>query len=971
MAEEFGFEPDSGIDFIPDGGRIDFVPDGKPSAFRRGIDTAKETLKAISKPLQLGVRAGELAAKTPIPGAKRLSELIDKQVEDKPSDKTLFQQALGQASFPARAMAKAPFKLAALSIPQTVGDVGLMAAGPAFAGIMRTGQAAKGGFKLAQTLSPKSQEALKKFSLKTEEAVLRGRAAPVSEIPIAARPEAAIAPQTGRPVLNLNRFESELAGDVAEELAKDQKTIDALMAQRRGVVPLAKSREAGENLVSSGKASAEEFALLQPGQSIKAGTPDAKMAAARIISEESLKELAALGNAPLTDDAINKGATLFRAFIGSEGVISEGGRALGAVRKTTQQKALARAAQIAMREGIQENPQKFKEFLQQISSIPEDSVRQRILVAKKFLEQGNPIVAAIRELRGAMLLTNPVTFLRNTIGNTAAVISNLIEKPVSGVVDLARAAITGGPRERFVGEAGANAIGMWRSIGDSASNAVRSLLSESSATGLSEFAIQPAIPGAVGRAIRLPFRILQSTDEFFKGVLISGELRAQAFRKAAQQGLKGQARLDAMEAAAKKPTEEMIDSALKVAKEFTFQKNLGDFAGPISKALNSDWGLPARIIVPFFKTPVNIAKFGIERSPLGLTQLPFRRGGEFSDKAAKAMVGTGALVSAALTLKYNEGLFTGRGPKDKKERDLLFQTGWRPYSIKIGDSYVGFQSFEPISAYLRVVADYAEKAKALPEATRTELAGKAVYEAARGFLDQPFLKSIGDIFKAWDELEGEKFGRVIKGVASSFIPSGVAAIARQQDPVLRQPDTVIEAIKTRIPGLSQQVRPKLDIFGREVKRTGRALGLIDTPPSADPVAKRLLQLGLQKEVPLPPNKIAGRNLTKDEINKFTSGSGKIIYDKLSILFSAPGFDDIPDEMKRSFIRKIVESAREGERESIRVPVELRELGIQTNLTPTEAQIIKMVTGLDAYKKLTDQEKKAILTQTLFKIRGNQ
>ena len=967
--EDLGVVSDEDLGVVED--NLGVVPDKKPLAFRRGIDAAKETLKAISKPFQLGVRAGEVAAKTPIPGAKRLSEIIDKQAEDKTSDKTLFQQALGQASFPARAMAKAPFKIAALSIPQTVGDIGLMAAGPAFSGIMRTGKAARGAFKLAQTLSPKSQEVLKKFGLKTEEAILKGKGATGTEIPIAARPEAAIAPQTGRPVLNLNRFESELAGDVAEELAKDQKTIDALISQRRGVIPLAKSREAGEKLISSGKASAEEFALLKPGQSIKAGTPDAKMAAARIISEESLKELAALGNTPLTDDAINKGATLFRAFIGSEGVISEAGRALGAVRKTTQRKALARAAQIAMREGIQENPQKFKEFLQQISSIPEDNVRQRILAAKKFLEQGNPIVAAIRELRGATLLTNPVTFLRNTIGNTAAVISNLIEKPVSGVVDLARSAITGGPRERFVGEAGANAMGMWRSIGDSASNAVKSLLSESSATGLSEFAIQPAIPGAVGRAIRLPFRILQSTDEFFKGVLISGELRAQAFRRAAQQGLKGQARLDAMEATAKKPTEEMIDSALKVAKEFTFQKNLGDFAGPISKALNSDWGLPARIIVPFFKTPVNIAKFGIERSPLGLTQLPFRRGGEFSDKAAKALVGTGALVSAALTLKYNEGLFTGRGPKDKKERDLLFQTGWRPYSIKIGDSYVGFQSFEPISAYLRVVADYAEKAKALPEATRTELAGKAVYEAARGFLDQPFLKSIGDIFKAWDELEGEKFGRVIKGVASSFIPSGVAAIARQQDPVLRQPDTVIEAIKTRIPGLSQQVRPKLDIFGREVKRTGRALGLIDTPPPADPVAKKLLELGLSSSAPGNPTEIGGRRLTKTETNEIKTRFGPGVLSAFNIVLETPGFEKLPKRFQESMLKTFSDIFTDSAREERRVPVEIRALGIETNLTESESIMLNGLIKSKEYSELEDREKKSLLSGLLFAFRSAQ
>ena len=50
---------------------------------------------------------------------------------------------------------------------------------------------------------------------------------------------------------------------------------------------------------------------------------------------------------------------------------------------------------------------------------------------------------------------------------------------------------------------------------------------------------------------------------------------------------------------------------------------------------------------------------------------------------------------SVLGLYANQGLITGRGPEDTKERAVLRETGWQEYSIKVGDQYISYQRFEP------------------------------------------------------------------------------------------------------------------------------------------------------------------------------------------------------------------------------------------------------------------------------------
>ena len=57
------------------------------------------------------------------------------------------------------------------------------------------------------------------------------------------------------------------------------------------------------------------------------------------------------------------------------------------------------------------------------------------------------------------------------------------------------------------------------------------------------------------------------------------------------------------------------------------------------------------------------------------------------------------------------GNITGNGPPDRGLRSTWQAFGWQPRSIKIGDSYVSYESLEPFNGILGFVADIVDSQK--------------------------------------------------------------------------------------------------------------------------------------------------------------------------------------------------------------------------------------------------------------------
>lgn len=332
---------------------------------------------------------------------------------------------------------------------------------------------------------------------------------------------------------------------------------------------------------------------------------------------------------------------------------------------------------------------------------------------------------------------------------------------------------------------------------------------------------EEAISGLKGKIIRVPTRMLAAEDEFFKAVARRMELSGLAMRQARGEGLRGESLYSRIADLTANPPDEMLDKTLDYARYLTFQRPLGT-AG--QAAMNLTSAVPAlKLFVPFIRTPTNIIKFAAERSPVAPLlkewRADFKAGGASRDMAI-ARVALGSGFAALVTQWAKDGLITGSGPVDDNARQIMQADGWQPYSIKIGDQYYSYKRLDPLAMTLGMAADYATKGERMTDSQREHAALVLGASFIENLKDKTWLSGLSDVFEALNDPQ-RSADRVIKRLAGSLaVPAAVAQLARTVDPVQRETDDPIDAIKNRIPGLSTSLRPRLDMWGQPIVSQG-------------------------------------------------------------------------------------------------------------------------------------------------------
>jgi len=516
------------------------------------------------------------------------------------------------------------------------------------------------------------------------------------------------------------------------------------------------------------------------------------------------------------------------------------------------------------------------------------------------------------------LLSNPKTHEFNVLSNTLAAGLGPIEKGLAGGIDFLRASITGSPKERFIGEAAKDISGIAHGIPEGFLKALRTFKDEISE--FSEHATKidskprQALGGAVGKAIRTPLRLLAAADEFFKIINFSGSKSAFAYQDAAKAGLKGEARLLGMAENLAHPSKNLLSRASHEAEYRTFTKKGGPATDAMMRLRRTIPGL--EFIVPFITTPVNIAKFGIERTPLNLLiRTPFRigkgaiAGGEISDELAKGTIGM--LAAGYAAQQYGQGNLTGGGPKNPGQRNVLFTSGWRPYSVKVGNKYVSYARLEPMAMTMGLTADVMEMSGMLD---KSDMVSKLGLAFAQNIVNKTFTRGLSDMLNAISrpELYGEGW---VKSISSTAIPmtGAMGAITGVIDPTMRRPQSIPDALKARIPGLSQDVIALRDIWGKPVIieggpiRRGLASNIMHSIPddfSTNEMAR------LKISIPHVSSKIVGVEITDKELDRYAEVSGAFAKQFIDEATGSPGWSEIPDWKKEELIMDRYGKARD-------------------------------------------------------------
>ncbi len=197
----------------------------------------------------------------------------------------------------------------------------------------------------------------------------------------------------------------------------------------------------------------------------------------------------------------------------------------------------------------------------------------------------------------------------------------------------------------------------------------------------------------------------------------------------------------------------------------------------------------AKLFVPFVRTPINLLKFAVERSPLapalGEWRKDFIAGGARRDLAvAKMLVGSG--FGAAMYQGALEGKITGAAPSDPKKARLLYADGWKPYSFKFGDTYYSYSRLDPFSTTIGVAADLALLPEGMSKRQAEDKQTLLVASIMSNLANKTWLSGVSDVVGALHDPERNTNTMMQRLVGSLLVPNVVAGTARTIDPTQRE-----------------------------------------------------------------------------------------------------------------------------------------------------------------------------------------
>ena len=353
-------------------------------------------------------------------------------------------------------------------------------------------------------------------------------------------------------------------------------------------------------------------------------------------------------------------------------------------------------------------------------------------------------------------------------------------------------------------------------------------------------------------------------------------------------------------------------------------------------------------ILPFKKTPVNIAKAGLSYSPLGfMKSLTYdvaqvkngkMEASELVDHLSQNV--TGSALTLVGYLLASAGFLSGGGDDDK-EGKYDYQLGEQAYAVNIGDKSYSLSWLSPVAMPLFVGANAFEQ---LVEGK--EWNGDVVVETLAQTLDplneMSFLSGLTSVLSSYDS-GMQKFAGILETMAQNyttqFVPTALSQVATAMDDTKRSTkvdgdsdnkfvDGTINKLVYKIPFLRQTLEPSTDIWGNEVKQTenvlARALETFIAPWSKrenigtdiDAEIKKLYSdtgdTGVIPSVPYNYVNYDGEKyeMSGKEFTEFKNVYGQTAYNMLRELMKMGVYAESSAEERADMVNKVYDYARD-------------------------------------------------------------
>lgn len=449
----------------------------------------------------------------------------------------------------------------------------------------------------------------------------------------------------------------------------------------------------------------------------------------------------------------------------------------------------------------------------------------------------------LNNIRYLCMLGNTQTHVRNMLGN---VMMGTVVRAKDNVAGIMQLTLPQNQRTKAIGTTlTADGRHMARRARDYAENNMYTTLFQDGRwnmrTGLDAARNTYATP--VGRAIdrlsNINGNMLEAEDNYFLrsefGNSMASFLRARGYDSSIFDATDDHSRTVLREAAAQ---------ALADAREATFHED--NFLSTAFRNFSNDTrrhGPAGQLayavtegILPFKKTPINIAKNALEYNPIGGTVEAIYRGAtgqgatRVMDAAAKGVTGT-AILGAGYLLARN-GLLTGGGSGDDRADAYGEMTGDQNYAVKIpGKGTYTLDWASPASVPLLIGAQIAKDQESSGEFNLTQTLDQ-MRQITQPILDTTMLQGLNDTLNSVSYADSnDKLATLgtsaLGSFANQFVPTALGQVARTVDDTRRSTygggDTKTERdigynirkMENKIPGLSKESEPYIDQWGRE------------------------------------------------------------------------------------------------------------------------------------------------------------
>lgn len=449
----------------------------------------------------------------------------------------------------------------------------------------------------------------------------------------------------------------------------------------------------------------------------------------------------------------------------------------------------------------------------------------------------------LNNIRYLCMLGNSRTHIRNLMGNVMMGTVTRAKDNVAGVMQLA---LPQNERTKAVGTMlTSDGRRMVNRARDYADNQMYSILYQDGRwnmdTGLQAARNTYTTPvgRAIGRLSDINGGALEAEDNFFLrsafGNSMASFLKARGYDSSIFDATDEHSRAVLRQAAAQ---------ALEDAREATFHED--NFLSTAFRNFSNDTrrhGPAGQLayavtegILPFKKTPINIAKNALEYNPIGGTVEAIYRGAtgqgatRVMDAAAKGVTGT-AILGAGYLLAKN-GMLTGGASGDDRADNYNEMLGDQNYAVKIpGKGTYTLDWASPSSVPLLIGAQIAKDQEDGGEFNLTQTLDR-MRQITQPVLETTMLQGLNDTLDSVSYADSnDKVATLLTSAlgsfANQFVPTALGQVARTVDDTRRSTygggDTKTERdigynirkMENKIPGLSKESEPYIDQWGRE------------------------------------------------------------------------------------------------------------------------------------------------------------